>query len=263
MPRTIRILHFSPSTATGRHDSHRAALGITWFAQAALTEFNLPHRVDLIWALPAISSKESVHGLLGSGDVLVIATPTYGQGSPWFVRKFFELTPGCGLWGKPATAFATSGGNHTGGETAVGDCLRSLQGIGASTFSFAQKTLVFGTNQKFARDGEFDVIDGWFMRQFARTLVLQAILRDRPDNANEWASRLGLRSDYYNDFPTQSALGGLVGNCIRLLNAPLADAAAGYPALEHRLGFSCTPPDASRLPFSELLPAPPNELLTA
>ena len=54
MPRTIRILHFSPSTATGRHDSHRAALGIIWFAQAALTEFNLPHRVDLIWALPAI-----------------------------------------------------------------------------------------------------------------------------------------------------------------------------------------------------------------
>ncbi len=263
MPRTIRILHFSPSTATARHDSHRAALGVVWFAQQALSEFQLEHRVELVWALPAISAKELVRDVLVSADILVIATPTYGQGSPWFVRKFFELTPGVALWGKPATAFATSGGHHTGGETAVGDCLRSLQGVGASTFSFAQKTLVFGTNQKFARDGEFDLIDGWFMRQFARTLVLQAVLRDHPDTGGYWAVRLGLRTDYYNDFPSQPNLGTLVGDCIQHLNAPLADGETGYPELSQRLGFQCQPLDASDLPFVGLLPAPPNELLTA
>lgn len=255
-PRTIRILHFSPSTSTERHDSHRASLGIVHFVQEALVELSLPHRVELLWALPAITSKEQVQALLNGGDVLVVATPTFGQGSPWFVRKFFELTTCCALWGKPATAFATAGGNHTGGETAVGDCLRSLQGIGAATFSFAQKTLVFGTNQKFARDGEFDLIDGWFMRQFARTLVLHAILRDSPDVGAEWAARLGLRTDYYNSFPTEKEMGGLIGGWINRLNLLLRRPEAGYAWLTDELGFDCVPHDASHLRFAELLPKP-------
>ncbi len=254
MPRTIRILHFSPSTATERHDSHRACLGIVHFVQEAIVEIHLQHGVELLWALPAITSKEQVHALLNGGDVLAVATPTYGQGSPWFVRKFFELTPGCAIWGKPATAFATSGGNHTGGEIAVADTLRSLQGAGACTFSFSQKTLVFGTNQKFARDGEFDLIDVWFMRQFARTLVLHAVLRDSPDAGTDWSGRLGLRADYYNSFPIGSEMECLVGEWVARLNLPLRRSEAGYASLSDKLGFDCFPPDASSLRFSDLLP---------
>ena len=168
--------------------------------------FRLAHRCELIWALPAINSREQVHALLSGGDLIVVGTPTYGQGSPWFVRKFFELSTGCSIWGKPATAFATSGGEHTGGEFAVGDTLRSLQGMGACTFSFAQKTLVFGTNQKFLADGHFDLIDIWFMRQFARTVLLHAITRDNPDDTSAWAARLGLETDYYNRFPGEAQL---------------------------------------------------------
>ena len=256
MHRTIRILHFSPSTATGRHDSHRACLGIVRSVQDAVVELGLGHRVELIWALPAITSKEQVRTLLEGGDVLAVATPTYGQGSPWFVRKFFELTTGCAIWGKPATAFATSGGNHTGGETSVGDCLRSLQGIGAATFSFAQKTLVFGTNQKFAQDGEFDLVDVWFMRQFGRTLLLHAVLRDAPDAGAETARRLGLRTDYYEDFPSRAAAEQQLAALCDALNAPLHRGTAAYCGLSRQLGQDCAPPDAGRLGFADLLPAP-------
>lgn len=262
MSRLIRLLHFSPSTATQRHDSHRAALGIGWFIHETLREHRLPHRWEMVWALPAITSKEQVHALLGGADLLVVGTPTYGQGSPWFVRKFFELTTGTAVWARPATAFATAGGQHTGGETAVADTLRSLQGIGVATFSFAQKTLVFGTNQKFARDGEFDLIDVWFMQQFARTIVLHLIARDQPDATDAWAERLGLDTGYYTQFPTATALEQAIGNVRGWLNAPLDDGDFAYAAWSRRLGFDCAPPDASVLNFASLLPAPLEPCLT-
>jgi multimeric flavodoxin WrbA len=256
MSRLIRILHFSPSTATQRHDGYRASLGIVGFLQEELMTFRLAHRCELIWALPAINSREQVHALLSGGDLIVVGTPTYGQGSPWFVRKFFELSTGCSIWGKPATAFATSGGEHTGGEVAVGDTLRSLQGMGACTFSFAQKTLVFGTNQKFLADGHFDLIDIWFMRQFARTVLLHAITRDNPDDASAWAARLGLETDYYNRFPGEAQLQNTLGHIQSQLNAPLVSANAGYAALSATMNMDCFPPNASYLPFANLLPEP-------
>lgn len=254
--RLLRLLHFSPSTATERHDSHRAALGIGWFLQEAIRVHSLPHRWELVWALPTITDQARVHSALTGADLIVIGSPTYGQGSPWFVRKFFELTTGLALWAKPATAFATAGGNHTGGEQTVADTLRSLQGIGAATFSFAQKTMVFGTNQKFAPDGIFDFIDVWFMQQFARTLVLHLIARDAPDDAAAWAQKLGLDSGYYHFFPTETALQRDLGEIRHWLNRPLNDKSAAYDAWTERLGFDCHPPQSDILSFRPLLPSP-------
>ena len=79
MPRTIRILHFSPSTATGRHDSHRACLGIVHFVQEAIGELHLAHRVELLWALPAISSKEQVQALLNGGGAHLDGTTLHAK----------------------------------------------------------------------------------------------------------------------------------------------------------------------------------------
>ena len=125
---TVRVLHFSPGTATDRHDSHRAALGFIHCLRSADPE-SFPNLVcELVWALPSINNPARVQSLLTGADVVVVATPVHGQGSPWYLRKFFELTRGLQLWGTLATAFATAGGQHTGGEMALLDTFRSLQG---------------------------------------------------------------------------------------------------------------------------------------
>ena len=251
----IRFLHFSASTATGRHDSHRAGLGIVGFLGEICRAHSLPLRWQYCWALPSLTDRAAAAALLG-GDatMFVLGSPTYGQGSPWYLRRFFELTSSCPLWGKLGSAWATSGGLHTGGEMVIADTLRSLQGLGACTFSFAQKSAVFGTNQKFLADGMFDLIDVWFMDHFARTLALQALTRQQPHD--NWAGLFNLQVDYYRDFPSEASLLASHGAWRDALNSPLRDAGGGYEALSDRVGFNATPADGSTLPFAEWLPPP-------
>lgn len=253
---TLRILHFSPSTASGRHDSHRAALAFVWFVREAVQEVGTDIAVDLVWALPAITSKLRVHELLSNADLLVLTSPTYAQGSPWFVRRFLELGAGLQLWGKLGTAFATAGGQNTGGDVTVADTLRSWTGLGMCVFTFAQKHVVFGTQQKFAADGEFELIDVWFLRQLARTCVFQLVVRGEPANAEAWARRLGVETGYYRSFPTEADLTVLLGGIRDRLNASLSQGIAAYAWWSDALGFDAAPPDASGLPFASLLPEP-------
>ena len=257
----LRLLHFSPGTATGRHDSHRAILGFEWFAREAAREAEqragVTIKVERIWALPSITSKAAVHALLSGADALILASPTYAQGSPWFVRRFLELGAGLQLWGGLGTAFATAGGLHTGGEMTVIDTLRSWQGLGLCTFTFAQKYVVLGAQQKFAADGEFDLIDAWFLRQLARTTVVQMIARCPGTTGPEWAKRFGLETGYYNAFPSEESIRGLVGSLRDRMNAPLTSGLAAYEWWTHELGTSALPPDVTGLSFSALLPEPP------
>ena len=252
----IRLLHFSPSTASGRHDSHRAALAFVWFAREAVKEAGADITVELVWALPAITSKPRVHELLSTADLLVLASPTYAQGSPWFVRRFLELGAGLQLWGKLGTAFATAGGQNTGGDVTVADTLRSWTGLGMCVFTFAQKHVVFGTQQKFAADGEFELIDVWFLRQLARTCVLQLLARNEPGAAGAWAKRLEVETGYYRSFPTEAELTELLGPLRDYLNAPLSAGASAYAWWSAALELDAAPPDASGLPFASLLPEP-------
>jgi hypothetical protein len=253
---TLRLLHFSPSTATGRHDSHRASLAFVWFVREAVNEMGADITAELAWALPAITSKPHVHELLAGADLLVLASPTYAQGSPWFVRRFLELGTGLQLWGKLGTAFATAGGQHTGGEMTVADTLRSLTGLGICVFTFAQKHVVFGAQQKFANDGEFELIDLWFLRQLARTSVLQLQIRTGAQPAHIWARRLGLETGYYNSFPTEAELTTSLGGLRSSLNAPLRAGRCAFGWWSEALGFEASPPDASTLPFRDLLSEP-------
>ena len=256
MSSLIRFLHFSASTATNRHDSHRAGLGIAGMLNALIREQNLPLRTEFVWALPSIADRDAAPALLRGAEVIVIGSPTYGQGSPWFLRRFFELTTSVAIWGKLGTAWATAGGLHTGGETTVADTLRSLQGIGACTFSFAQKTMVFGTNQKFLADGVFDLIDVWFMDRFARTIAMQAMMRRNP--GEDWPARFGLETNYYRNFPSEDQMAAWLGEWRDALNAPLQGAAtAAYAALSARLGFEAHPPSPAALPFADWM-APPD-----
>ncbi len=252
---TLRILHFSPSTATGRHDSFRASLAFLWHTRAAMEAVLPSGRAELVWALPAITSKSTVHSLLSEADLSVIATPTYAQGSPWFVRRFLELGAGVQLWGRLGTAFATAGGHHTGGDVAVADTLRSLMGMGIATFTFAQKFVVFGAQQKFLDDGTFELIDIWFLRQLARTAVAHLAGRNHPGGTEECVARWQLNTAYYQDFPKSEVMQEELGELVERINQPLTDIAA-YSWWTERLGVDCTPPDGRGLPFYHLLPSP-------
>ena len=256
----LRLLHFSPGTATGRHDSHRALLGFEWFAREAGREAErmtgITLTVERIWALPSITSKPAVHAILSGADALVLASPTYAQGSPWFVRRFLELGAGLQLWGGLGTAFATAGGLHTGGEMTVIDTLRSWQGLGLCTFTFAQKYVVLGAQQKFTADGEFDLIDAWFLRQLARTTIVQLLARSSVKTGAEWAKQFGLETGDYHSFPSEESMRDSVGFLRDKMNAPLTSGPTAYEWWTQELGASALPPDVTGLPFAALLPEP-------
>jgi NAD(P)H-dependent FMN reductase len=253
---TARVLHFSPGTATDRHDSHRAALGFLHCLRTAGAGPIPDPRFELVWALPAIDDASKVHGLLTGADLIVVATPVHGQGSPWFLRKFLEQTRGLQLWGTLATAFATSGGQHTGGEMALLDTFRSLQGCGACTFTFAQKLTVIGLQQRSRPDGEFDPIDVWFLRQLARTCLVQLAATRQREEGPRQARRLGVDTAYYLDFPDPATLEREVGRLCGWMNEPLRDASRAYGRWMRRLGFDARPPESRRLPFADLFPEP-------
>ncbi len=254
----VRVLHFSPGTATGRHDSLRAALGLAGFVGEGALELGVEQAVEVVHAYPAMASREAVWRTLEGAGVLVVATPTYAQGSPWYVRRYFELTAGMASWGTPATAMATGGGVHTGAEVALMDTFRSLQGLGMATFTFGQKWVAMGMQQRHGEDGEFGDVDAWFVRALARVTLMHALRRRGLGEEAGWASRLGLETDYYRRFPTEGAMGAMVGQARRLMNAPLRDA-RGWEALAAWAGQGAMPPDVTGWPAAGMFPRPPGE----
>jgi hypothetical protein len=155
-----------------------------------------------------------------------------------------------------ATAFATAGGQHTGGEMALLDTFRSLQGCGACTFTFAQKLTVIGMQQRAMPDGEFHPIDAWFLRQLARTCLVQWAARPDRASGERWARHLGIDSSYYLDFPDAARLEEQVGDVCRWMNEPLSDPGVAYERWTRRLGFPAHPPEARSLSFAGLFPEP-------
>lgn len=252
----VRLLHFSPGTATGRHDSLRAGLGFAAFLREAFSGSGVDGEVEWAWALPTLTDGTEVHRMLRGADLLVVVTPTYAQGSPWYVRRFFELSVGLQLWGTLGTALATAGGVHTGGEVAVADTLRSLQGLGCCTFTFAQKQVVLGVQQKFAPDGEFDLIDVWFLRQLARTCVVQGIGRQDRCRAGRLAESWGVDTCYYRSFPSEAALKEEVAAVQVRMNQALEGGRATCAAWGRELGLILPDWEPDTLPFAHLLPRP-------
>ncbi|MFM8358836.1 MAG: hypothetical protein ACKOET_09785 [Verrucomicrobiota bacterium] len=250
----VRILHFSPGTATPRHDSQRAGLGFAAFLHEAFGQAGVAGTLEWCWGLPALVDGPAVHRQLSGADLLVVVTPTYAQGSPWFVRRYFELGVGLQLWGTLGTALATAGGVHTGGEVAVSDTLRSLQGLGCCTFGFAQKQVVLGAQQKLAPDGEFDLVDAWFLRQLARTCVVQGLARRDPAAARARAGPWQVDTAYYRHFPAAERLRWEVGPVRRRMNRAQAGGWRACARWARELGFELPPERPETLPFAPLLP---------
>lgn len=131
--------------------------------------------------------------LAGPPRVLVVGGSTWSQGSAAPLRRLFELGGEMSLQGVRATAFATAGGAHTGGEMVVLDSLRSLMAQGALAFTAGQRLMVFSTDERLEHPpGQFTPLDCRAMGQYARELLLQAHAGSDPPKTAALAGRLGV-----------------------------------------------------------------------
>lgn len=226
----VRFVFAAPSPYTGRFDATRAGLGIALELQRLSREQRLPVRISLM-VLPLQPDGAAAKALLqGQPQVLVVGGSTWGQGSAAPLRRLFELAGDVSLQGVRATAFATAGGAHTGGEMVVLDTLRSLMGQGAVAFTAAQRLMVFTTDERIdPPPGQFSELDCWSMGNYARQLLLQAHAGADPLTTTALADRLGVDQAYFRRFPRQrAALGPEAARVCARIN-PLA--AADRPGL--------------------------------
>jgi hypothetical protein len=229
----IRFICFGPSPYTQRHDSLRAGLGILLSLRRVIAEDQLALSTKFYDGMDAVGDPGKGRKLLRGARVLVLGGPTWAQGSPYYIRRYFELVDGEYLGGVSATAWATAGGSHTGGEVFVLDVLRSLMGMGAQVFTMGQKLTVFTTDERLGvPPGDFTLLDCWYMDQFARTLALTALAGDDPGRAAELARKLHISATYYSAFPQSDAgLAQRYGALQKKLNAAKIASTAEYREL--------------------------------
>ena len=208
-PPEVRFVLAAPSPYTGRFDATRAGLGIALELHRLAREHHLPVRISLRALSSQAGRAEAAALLQGQPRVLVVGGSTWSQGSAPPLRRLFELGGNVSLQGVRATAFATAGGAHTGGEMVVLDSLRSLMGQGALAFTAAQRLMVFSTDERLEpAPGQFTALDCWSMGQYARELLLQAHAGEDPSRTVALADRLGVDLAYFRRFPrTSEALG--------------------------------------------------------
>jgi hypothetical protein len=203
----VRFLLLAPSPYTQRHDAFRAGCGILVSLERLVREHNLPLRATFRDAVPALENAEKAKALVRGAQVLVLGASTWAQGSAQYPRRFFELVDAENLAGVSATAWATAGGEHTGGETVIADTLRTLLGMGAQVFSLGQKYMVFTTGERFEprAEGEFTLLDCWFMDRFARNIAVIALAGGDREKASALCKRLDFTPIYWNSFPKDEA----------------------------------------------------------
>jgi hypothetical protein len=203
----IRFLCFAPSPYSHRHDAMRAGFGIFLQLSKLIREQQAPVKATYYDAVPALADKARAHQILRGAKVLVFGSSTWSQGSPYLIRQFFEYVGDEYLGGVAVTAWATAGGSHTGGEVTIADTLRSAMGSGASVFSLGQRYMVFTTDERITpeKEGEFTLLDCWFMDQFARNLLLVAMADLDHERAAALSKTLHVKHQYYQDLPSSEA----------------------------------------------------------
>lgn len=203
----VRFLNLAPSPYTQRHDAFRAGCGILLSLERLAREHHLTLRATLHDAVPALENAGKAKALVHGAQVLVVGGSTWAQGSAYYLRRFFELVDAEDLEGTSATAWTTSGGVHTGGETVIADTLRTLMGMGAQVFSLGQKSMVFPTGERFEprAEGEFTMLDCWFMEQFAKNIALVALAGGDRRKAAALEKELDFTPIYWTRFPKDEA----------------------------------------------------------
>jgi hypothetical protein len=216
----IDFLSLAPSPYTHRHDSMRAGVGIYLRLKALIEEDHLPLTVAFYDVSPYLEDRKAVDSIISEADVLVIGGSTWSQGSSFYLRRFFELYGANSLLGVSASAWATAGGSHTGGEIVVEDTFRSLMGMGAQIFSLGQKLEVFTTDERIGvSPGNFTPLDCWYMDQFARSIAFAATVGGDRKKAAVVSQTLHYSPSYFYDFPkNESKLEDEYGSLQRFLN---------------------------------------------
>ena len=237
----VRFLNLAPSIYTHRYDSLRAGLGIALELHALIKAQNLPIKITFQDAASTLDRPEAAKAALHGADVLVLGGETWAQGSTRFMRQFFEETGTEALWGVEATAYATAGGSHTGGELVIGDTLRSLMGMGASVFTLGQQYMVFTTDERLdgPASGQFTLFDVWFMAQFAKAIALEAVAKSDPSLAEKLAGQVQLSHMYYRNLPKDDAqLHNQLGEVLDLINAAAKIDSGAYEKIGAQLGLT-------------------------
>lgn len=202
----VRFLCLAPSPYTHRHDAMRAGLGILLSLDRVAEEFRLPLNTSFYDAIPALGNAGKAQALLRGPRVIVVGGSTWAQGSSYYLRRYFELANHESLIGVSASAWATAGGSSTGGEVVVSDTLRTLMGMGAHVFSLGQKYMVFSTGERLApKEGDFTLLDCWYMDQFARTVAVAALAGNDRAQTAALAAKLGIGHEYWRKFPASEA----------------------------------------------------------
>lgn len=198
---TISMISLAPSPYTSRHDSIRAGYGIYYFLHRFIKDYTLPLSAVYYDGTFALGNRDALEKMTSS-NVLVLGASVWSQGSTRYTRQFFEDV-GAGDWlGQSVSAWATAGGQHTGGSVLIADTLRSAMGLGARVFSLGQKYMVFSTDERIGIDDHyFSLLDLWFMKQFACAVAVEALTHIDFKTAAENTSILGCFPHYYTRIP--------------------------------------------------------------
>jgi len=239
------LICLAPSPFTHRHDALRAGFGIYLLLEDVIQKQRLPIRTRYYDGSAFYNDKKRIAEVLTGARVIVVGGSTWSQGPSLYVRQFFELAGGQNLSGVSATAWATAGGAHTGGEEVVAGSLRSLMGMGAQTFSLGQKYMVFTTDERLDPPvaGAFSTLDLWYMDQFARTIAVVALAGNDRAAAEQLGRQLGTSPYYFmTSYPPGEAVLRSYGPLQQRLNAAADPSSDAYKQLVAKLA---APPGAS------------------
>jgi len=240
----VRLICLAPSPYSHRHDALRAGFGIYLLLQNLILEQRLPIRISYYDGSAFSGDRVRVAEVLKGPRVIAVGGSTWSQGPSLYVRQFFELAGGQYLGGVSATAWATAGGAHTGGEEVVSGMLRSLMGMGAQTFTLGQKYMVFTTDERLDPPvaGAFSTLDLWYMDQFARTIAVIALAGNDRAAAEKLAGALGTSPYYYmTNYPPSEAVLRAYGPLQQRLNAAADPNSDAYKQL---VALLAAPPPA-------------------
>lgn len=219
----IRLICAAPSSYTKRRDSFRAGAGILLSLRRLQQAYQFDLRATYYDATAWLAEPKRLPALLqGPFRVLLVGTSVWAQGPSSVSRTFFEAIDLEPLPGVMASTWVTAGGAHTGGSQAFQSNLATLLSLGASVFTFGQKQAVFQNGERLGpeQEGEFTLLDLWFMEGLAKAAIVAALAPgDRSLAAALW-KRLNSSPIYFqNGFPkSEDTLRQRFGDLRLLLN---------------------------------------------
>jgi len=235
----VRFICLSPSPYNNRHDSLRAGFGIFLLLRQAIDKNNLNILTSYYDGSSFYENREKVREVIDGPDVILLGGSTWAQGPAYYMRRFLELGGATNLIGVSASAWATAGGAHTGGELVISTTLRSLMGMGAKTFTLGQKYMVFTTDERLppTTHGAFSLFDLWYMDQFARNIAVEALFGNDRTKAKKLSKELGTSPHYYinENFPPSSEKLNEYIELQRRLNAAAIPSSPEYKELRSML----------------------------